>query len=47
VSSECYKVSLGFVKFHVKQVHFDIGSKSSAVILNFQISRGSAATQLR
>jgi len=34
---------LSFDKLHVKQTHFSGRSISSAVVLNFQISQGSAA----
>jgi len=35
------------LKSHAKQINFDGKSKSSAVVLNFRISQGNVATQLR
>jgi len=38
---------LRFVTFHVKQINFNGRSKRLAVILNFWISQGTVAMQLR
>jgi len=43
----CSVCRLSVVTFQVKPITFDGISKSSAVILDFLISQGSVATQLR